>query len=106
MIWLGDVRGKKYTLPSRDKYVLCEDYSTLEVVEEEGYFTPGRIAPSSESGIILVHLDESNQSQCNIVTRIPLSMNSEAPLTLAAHPNGDWMVIGFGGGPKLISMLT
>jgi len=102
MIWLGDVKGKKYTMPSRDKYVLCEDYNTLEVLEDE-VVTPGTISQSSsENGVLLVTLDKSNQyadgfpTSCNIVTRVSLPMNGSAPLALATHPGGEWMVVGCG----------
>jgi hypothetical protein len=102
MIWLGDVKGKKYTMPSKDKYVLCEDYNTLEVLEDE-VVTPGTISQSSsENSVILVMLDNSNQHadgspmSRNIVTRVPLPMNGGAPLVLATHPGGEWMVVGCG----------
>lgn len=114
MIWLSNVNAKKYTLPSKDKYVLCEDYDTLEVMEEDELVTPGRITSSSENSMILVNLDEGKEYydgfvSRNTVTRLPLPMNSNPPLALATHPSGEWMVIGCGGRGdsselKLISM--
>ena len=29
MVWLGDVKALRYTMPSKDKYVLCEGYGKL-----------------------------------------------------------------------------
>lgn len=102
MIWLVDVKGKKYTMPSKDKYVLCEDHNTLEVLQDE-VVSPGTMKESSsENGVILVSLDASNHctdgslASSNIVTRLSLPMNGGAPLALEIHPSGEWMVVGCG----------
>ena len=102
MIWVADVKGKKYTMPSKDKYVLCEDHNTLEVLEDE-VVSRGTISESSsENGMILVSLDTVNQydgispATRNVVTRLSLSSSTRAPLALEIHPSGEWMVAGFG----------
>ena len=81
----------------------CEEHNTLEVLEDE-VVTPGTISESSsENSVILVSLDKSKQyaygsltTSRNIVTRISLPMNGGAPLALATHPSGEWMVVGCG----------
>lgn len=116
-IWLGDVKPKKYTMPSKDKFVLCEQHGTLStnvVYCEEG------LSRHPGEGLILLDVasgrdevmrgrcseepvqdDSSQQSQINSHTglhrtlaRLPL-MNG-APLLLALHPAGEWMVVGYG----------
>eukprot|EP00984_Skeletonema_dohrnii_P010983 scaffold4339_cov100-Skeletonema_dohrnii-CCMP3373.AAC.8 len=111
MIWLADVKGKKYTMPSKDKYVLCEDYNTLEVLQDE-VVSPGTIAESSsENGIILVslntrsHYADGSPTSRNIVTRLSLPMNGNAPLALETHPSGEWMVVGCGKGDSTLLKL-
>lgn len=102
MIWLIDVKGKKYTMPSKDKYVLCEDHNTLEVLQDEDVSSGTMTESSSEHGIILVSLDAGNHctdgslASSNIVTRLSLPMDSGAPLALEIHPSGEWMVVGCG----------
>ena len=102
MIWVADVKGKKYTMPSKDKYVLCEDHNTLEVLEDE-VVSRGKISESSsENGIILVSMDTVNKydgissATRNVVTRLSLPSSSRAPLALEIHPSGEWMAVGFG----------
>jgi len=105
MIWLADVEGKKYTMPLKDKYVLCEDYDTLQ--RYRSYITE----TSSENGIILVSLDTRNHyadgspTSRNIVTRLSLPMNGGAPLALETHPSGEWMVVGCGMGDSTLLKL-
>ena len=102
MIWLADVKGKKYTMPSKDKYVLCEDHNTLEVLQDEEVSSGTISESSSENGIILVSLDTANQynrtspATRNTVTRLSLPMSSRTPLALGIHPGGEWMVVGCG----------
>ena len=101
MIWLADVKGMKYTMPSKDKYVLCEDFGSLEVMHEmDG--RPGTPFSSSDNSAILVNLDGSNQSPVfseasqNLVCRLSLMKEGGAAVVLAIHPSGDWMVVSCG----------
>ncbi len=102
IIWLVDVKGKKYTMPSKDKYVLCEDSNSLEVLQDEVVSSGTITESSSEHGIILVSLDTGNHctdgslASSNIVARLPLPMKGRAPSALEVHPSGEWMVVGCG----------
>lgn len=116
-IWLGDVKQMRYTMPSKDKYVLSEEHgissSPKRVASAPGLFRhPGE-------GLILARFDGLSSSFANalggdggekqkmrndahIYSRLPLSGGS--PLTLAAHPSGDWMVIGYGTNNRGVAM--
>ncbi|KAL3810723.1 hypothetical protein ACHAXA_008496 [Cyclostephanos tholiformis] len=109
VIWLGDVKRMKFIMPSKDKYVLSEEHGILS--------SPKRSASSSGllrypgDGLLLAHFDgrtsslvdaqgeeageERMSNETYIHARLPLSSGS--PQTLAAHPSGDWMAIGYGG---------
>ncbi|KAL7538722.1 hypothetical protein ACHAXR_008756 [Thalassiosira sp. AJA248-18] len=115
MIWLGEAKARKYTMPSKDKYIVCEDHGTVSFQTAES--TSSERTPSSKKlrdqgeGLILAHLDklfdttsavgpqggapeqERFRNEC-IGARLPLSHGS--PLSLAAHPNGEWMMVGYG----------
>eukprot|EP00985_Skeletonema_marinoi_P008774 scaffold4015_cov200-Skeletonema_marinoi.AAC.5 len=116
MIWLADVKGKKYTMPSKDKYVLSEYYNTLEYLGSDIYsgsdvYGSDVAESSSKSGMILVSLDTMNlhadgsPTSRNIVTRLSLPMNGGAPLAMETHPSGEWMVVGCGKGDSTLLKL-
>jgi hypothetical protein len=108
MIWLGDVKQMRYTMPSKDKHVLSEEHGISSSPKRDAS-APGLLRYPGE-GLILARFDGHSSSFANaqggdgrekqmrndarIYSRLPLSSGS--PLTLASHPSGDWMVIGYG----------
>ncbi len=108
MVWLGDVKQMRYTMPSKDKYVLSEGYG-ISSSPKRSASAPGLFRHPGE-GLILARFGGLSSSFANapggdggekqmrndarVHARLPLSGGS--PLTLAAHPSGDWMVIGYG----------
>jgi len=116
MIWLGDVKAMRYTLPPKDKYVLCEDHanvSSLAVIprSNDGTSSSKTVRHAGE-GLILAHFDkfyeaskvghdgiadeESFRKTC-ICARLSLPQHhGGSPLSLAVHPSGEWMVVGYG----------
>jgi hypothetical protein len=122
MIWLGDVKGKKYIMPSKDKYMLCEQHGTIlsdsTSVLAVGAAAVGRLRHAGD-GLILLdvspnrekinHLTRDEElpsdNKCSpsqieqpnvqrILARLPLT--NGVPLSLAMHPAGEWMVVGYG----------
>ncbi|KAL3767247.1 hypothetical protein ACHAW5_005258 [Stephanodiscus triporus] len=102
-IWLGDVKQMGYTMPSKDKYVLSEEHGILSSPNRSAS-SPGMFRHPG-GGLILACFDGRSSSfpyggekrMCEDVcihARLPLSGGS--PLTLAAHPSGEWIVIGYG----------
>jgi hypothetical protein len=113
MVWIGDVKPKKYTMPSKDKFVLCEQHGTIT-----------SNAPSSNDirlrqqgdGLVLLDITSDTRVTClkrrsqddplehndshsknehsNVLARLPFGNGT--PLSLAVHPAGEWMVIGYG----------
>ena len=115
MIWLGDVKARKYTMPSKDKYILCEAHGTLlsDVASHSSdEATPNTKLRKPGEGLILAHLDskfftaplvdtqggsgadQEGLRDTSICARVPLSHGS--PLSLAVHPSGEWMAVGYG----------
>ncbi|KAL7482223.1 hypothetical protein ACHAW6_007895 [Cyclotella cf. meneghiniana] len=122
MIWLADVKGKKYIMPSKDKYMLCEQHGTIlsDSTSVHAYGTAADVG-LRHAGDGLILLDVSpNQEKINhiscveglpsdnkcspsqiqqpnvqrILARLPLT--NGVPLSLAIHPAGEWMVVGYG----------
>ena len=117
VIWLGDVKPKKYTMPSKDKFVLCEQYGTITTNEVHGeqcqlrHPGEGLMLLDVTSGINElirggsseepVQDDNSQQSQMTVrsglhgtLARLPLANGT--PSSLALHPTEEWMVVGYG----------
>lgn len=109
VVWLGDVKQQKYTLPVKDKYVLSSDHGISTYPRKSASSTGGfRRYPGD--GLLLVRFDGRCSSSSSsddergddkgetrdacIHARLPLS--GGYPSMLAAHPGGDWMVIGYG----------
>ena len=121
MIWVGDVMTSKYTMPSKDKYTLSNVDFTI--ITPETLSLPKTNSAVNEQlrqpggGLILLNLctpfespplnkprtsreGESNAStsdgheNARIVARLPLSHGT--PVSLAVHPSGEWMVVGYG----------
>lgn len=134
MLWLGDVRAMKYTMPSKDKHVLGEEHGTLSTHQTVPSGT--KMAFSSNNlrhpgqGLILANLDnhffkassgvgaqregsetddvEKTINNC-VCARLPLLQGS--PLSLTAHPRGEWMVVSYlmngrGAGMKSIELVS
>lgn len=119
MIWVGDVKRKKYTMPSKDKFVLCEQHGTIT-----------SNAPSSDNvqlrqqgdGLVLLDvtsdtglkrishddiLEDSSQSKSErseILARLPLVNGT--PTSIVMHPTGEWMVVGYGLNGRGAAMKT
>ena len=113
MMWLGDVKAKTYTLPSKDKYILCEEHGTMSSSQTAQSNSDLR---HQGDGLILANFDrclmetidderegdnnygeekkKMQSSSSSICARLPLSNGS--PLSLAVHPSGEWMVVGYG----------
>ena len=122
MVWLGDVRIKRYTLPSKDKYVLSERHGVVssETSPQRRRSGSGKsLCPEKlrlpGNGLILANVDrylrtqsfaaaiaqqgganaeKMNDSPSILCARLPISRG--CPLSLAVHPSGEWMVIGYG----------
>ena len=111
MIWLGDVKPKNYTMPSKDKFILCELHGAITANENSNKETrnPG-------DGLILLDAtpwpneyrsrakSEKSPSCDNVQTlevipskktlaRLPLN---GTPLSIAVHPTGEWLVVSYG----------
>ena len=97
MLWLGGVKTKRYTLPSKDKYILCEDHGkvTSSQTDTSSSMDQGCLAHQGD-GLILANLNEDRKTNNNICASIPLSNGS--PVSLAIHPSGEWIVVGYGNG--------
>lgn len=102
MLWLGDVKTKRYTLPSKDKYVLCEDHGkvTSSQIDSSSSLDQGGLVHQGD-GLILANLNEDRKMNANnnICASIPLSNGS--PVSLAVHPSGEWIVVGYGNGRSM-----
>ena len=115
MMWLGDVKAKKYTLPSKDKYILCEEHGTMSssqtaqsnsdlrhqgdglILANFGCLmeAPSSIADRERDNNFGEKKNKKMQSpSSSICARLPLTNGS--PLSLAVHPSGEWMVVGYG----------
>lgn len=90
---LGDVKQMRYTLPSKDKYVLGEEHGVLTAQPNQ-----------SGEGLIIITQHGSNLScrrknkmrETCICARLPVP--SVSLLSLVAHPSGEWIVISYGRG--------
>ena len=108
VIWLSDVKETRYTLPSKDKYVLCEDHGTITSQSIQSGNTDLR---HRGGGLILADVDTLNEemslSNCSshgrdgqeskissVYARLPLLHGS--PLSLAMHPSSEFLVVGYG----------
>ena len=96
MLWLGDVKTKRYTLPSKDKYVLCEDHGKVTSSQTDSSSSNDR---GCGDGLILANLNDDRKINNNICASIPLSNGS--PVSLAVHPSGEWIVVGYGNGRSI-----
>ena len=91
LVWLGDVKAKRYIMPSKDRYVLCEEHGTVS--SSGDHETCSTMATGREGeGLILARFDRRD---C-VCARLPLPSNHGPPLSLALHPSGEWMVVGYG----------
>lgn len=121
MIWVGDVKMRTYTMPSKDKFTLSN--TDFSVVTPQSSL-PHRKESSTDhhlrepgGGLILVALSSSLKSRTSnesptsvdedtlliksndehhndcIVARLPL--NRGTPLSMTIHPSGEWMVVGY-----------
>ena len=122
MVWLGDVKALRYTMPSKDKYVLCEGYGKLASSPQSdtnGDHEWTTLRQPGE-GLILAKLDEyieslnrkvvrkeddqsdqpeHERSACriaNIAARVSLPNAHGSPLSLAVHPGKEWVVVSYG----------
>ena len=96
MLWLGDVKTKRYTLPSKDKYVLCEDHGKVTSSQTN---SSSSLDQGGGDGLILTNLNgDERKMNNNICASIPLS---RSPLSLAVHPSGEWIVVGYGNGGRM-----
>ena len=133
LVWLGDVKTRRYTMPPKDKYVLSEEHGTTSSLQEVVLGIIPDVGASASlkanlrqpgEGLMLAHLGTSflgassaavgtragtqggdnekhadeevtNNGDYHICARLPLSQHG-SPLSLATHPNGEWMVIGYG----------
>jgi len=102
MLWLGDVKTKRYTLPSKDKYILCEDHGkvTSSQTDSSSSMDQDGLAHQGD-GLILANLNAGRKMNANrsICASIPLSNGS--PVSLAVHPSGEWIVVGYGNGRSM-----
>ena len=126
LIWLGDVKPKKYTMPSKDKYVLCEQHGTIT---SNAASSEERDDRHAGEGLILLDVTsdmnktmrfgsqgplpgDNSKNQPNVeesgvnrtLVRLPLSRGS--PLSLAMHPSGEWIVVGYGLNGKRFGLKT
>ena len=115
MIWLGDVKAMGYTLPPKDKYVLCEEHGTVSsqavISSSDDGTSSSKTLRHPGEGLILAHFDkfyesskagddgipdqESFRKTC-ICARLSLPQYHGSPLSLAVHPSGEWMIVGYG----------
>jgi hypothetical protein len=105
IIWLADVKQKTYTLPSKDKYILGEEHGTFTSQSYQSLKSdtapPSRILRHPGQGLILARLgtgivENSELPDSCICARLPMSRGLS--LSLAAHPCGEWVVVGHGRG--------
>jgi hypothetical protein len=117
MIWLGDVKPKKYIMPSKDKFVLCEEHGMIissDATSGEGEDRhPGDglilldVTPYSRESGCLKSSHESLEKESNAPhhnndysdihrTLARLRLTNGTPISLAMHPSGEWMVVGYG----------
>lgn len=110
MIWVGDVKQKTYTMPSKDKFVLCEQHGTITTnansnkesrnlgdglilldatpeLNVSRSSTKSKESPTGDNA----HAFEANQKRT--LARLPLN---GTPLSIAVHPAGEWMVVSYG----------
>ena len=95
MLWLGDVKTKRYTLPSKDKYILCEDHGKVTSSQSDS----SSLDQGGGDGLILSNLNDDRKTNNKICASIPLSNGS--PVSLAVHPSGEWIVVGYGNGRSI-----
>mmetsp|Transcript_21330 Transcript_21330/g.44355 ORF Transcript_21330/g.44355 Transcript_21330/m.44355 type:complete len:380 (+) Transcript_21330:1-1140(+) len=122
MIWVGDVKMRTYTMPSKDKFTLSNtDFSVVtpqsslphrkESSTDHHLREPGGglilVALSSslksrtlnesltsvDEETLLIKSNDEHHNDC-IVARLPLYHGT--PLSMAIHPSGEWMVVGYG----------
>ncbi len=111
-IWLADVKQKTYTLPSKDKYVLSEEHGTFTAQTNQLLKSDTSLPPwirrHPGEGLILARLGTSiienrQLPDSRICAWLPMSRG--LPLSLAAHPSGEWVVVGHGrGATTLVTM--
>eukprot|EP00970_Alexandrium_tamarense_P012256 scaffold2849_cov203-Alexandrium_tamarense.AAC.9 len=120
MIWIGDVKAKRYIMPSKDKNTLGEEHG---VVLSQPVSTTITSSPLEEQlrhpgdGLVLLDVSspadqassshegyggEDYQHNKRIFARVPLINGT--PLSLAMHPSGEWMVVGYGMNGRGISL--
>ena len=110
MVWLADVKARRYTMPSKDKFVVSVGAMSLLTNESRDDHSSTHKLRQQGDGLILTNFDsfliessavkgddgsidqEWNES---ISARLPLSQHG-SPLCLAAHPSGEWLVVGYG----------
>jgi hypothetical protein len=107
VVWLGEVKEMRYTLPSKDKFVLTSDHGlSTDPRASESY---ARDLHHLKDGLILTRFDNRSSvshdlqgdsekeagirdQACKILR---LSLSGGSPSALSAHPGGEWMVIGY-----------
>ncbi|KAL7534600.1 hypothetical protein ACHAWF_004882, partial [Thalassiosira exigua] len=107
MLWLGDVKPRRYTLPSKDKYVLFEDHGTApsRALSTTSGSSTTRMLRHEGDGLVLANLKNAFEASStdaggdaggseSICARLPLRHGT--PLCLASHPSGEWIVVGYG----------
>ena len=101
VVWMADVKGLRYTMPSKDKYVLCEQYGTVTTE------TSGRDASRRMQGEGLVLLDargclskqdkgsesDGEAGGPHVLARLPLADNN--PACIEQHPSGEFVVVSY-----------
>lgn len=106
MILLGDVKQMQYTLPSKDKYVVGEEHGNLTTrtnqLRSDMTLSSGMILRHPGDGLVLAQLGTRVENRRTpqlpdscICARLP---TRGLPSSLAAHPSGEWIVIGYGKG--------
>jgi hypothetical protein len=107
VVWLGEVKEMRYTLPSKDKFVLTSDHGLS--TEPRAIASSARDLRHLKNGLILARFDNRSsvlhdlqgvsekeagmRDQACKILRLSLSCGS--PSALSAHPGGEWMVIGY-----------
>ncbi|KAL9189022.1 hypothetical protein ACHAXT_011512 [Thalassiosira profunda] len=108
LVWLGDVKPRRYTMPSKDKYVLGQEHGAIlfgAALPQSARAESSKALRNSGGGLALASFDKvldastaaGAQETCtdaSICARLPLSQGT--PLSLAAHPSGEWLIVGYG----------
>lgn len=107
-IWLGEVKQRKFTMLSKDKYVLSEKHGASSSPEKSA--SSRGLLRNPGDGLVLARFDKRTSFLADArkgdagkkrmgsfeCIHARLTLSSGSPLTLAAHPSGDWMVVGYG----------